>query len=335
MRIGIAGATGFIGSYLSHRLLANPVGTVRLLTRKPPHLSTRDGAEMLHGDLLNPRDCEAFAADLDVIYYLAHTNSPVNSDRDQAADAVANQLPLLNLIGAIQRLGTKPHLVYFSSGGAVYAPREDRVRYRETDACEPLSSYGIQKLAAEHYLRLAAHRGHLTVTVLRVGNAYGTLLPQHRMQGLVGVGINCVLHNRPVRIFGDARNVRDYVHLDDLCDMAEFAARAVEAFSIVNVGSGTGHSVSEVLQLIEDCYGSPIQVQADPGCGQWLQDWVVLDTTKAQRHFGWFPRVDLRTGIQGIIAGWKGEAETSIIAVGMDGSRDQIRLHSAIRDMEA
>ena len=129
--------------------------------------------------------------------------------------------------------------MYFSSGGAVYAPKHDRVRYRETDVCAPLSSYGIQKLAAEHYLRLAAFRGLLTATVLRVGNAYGTLLPQHRMQGLIGVAINCVVHNRPVRVFGNPANVRDYIHLDELCNLAERVARPVEEFSIVNVGSGT------------------------------------------------------------------------------------------------
>jgi UDP-glucose 4-epimerase len=309
MKIGITGAAGFIGSYLSQRMLANRAGEVRVLLRRPVDHSTFDAAEVVCGDLCSPRECEEFAAGLDVIYHLAHTNSPVNSDRDQVADAMANQIPLLNLIAAVQRLGTKPHLVYFSSGGAVYAPKHDRVRYRETDVCAPLSSYGIQKLAAEHYLRLAAFRGQLTATVLRVGNAYGTLLPQHRMQGLIGVAINCVVHNRPVRVFGNPANVRDYIHLDELCDLAERVARPVEEFSIVNVGSGSGHSVSEVLGLIEDCYGSAIQVQADPGCGKWLQDWVVLDTTKAQRDFGWFPTVELRTGIRDMMAGWHREAE--------------------------
>jgi len=305
MKIGVTGSTGFIGSFLARRLSAKHAETIRLLTRKPSGRISVEGAEVLCGELSHPRDCEEFVSGLDVIYHLAHTNSPVNSDRDQAADTLANQIPLLNLIAAVQRLGTKPHIVYFSSGGAVYAPKANRVRYKESDICEPLSSYGIQKLAAEHYLRVAAHRGYLTATILRIGNAYGTLLPQHRLQGLIGVGINCVVHNRPVRVFGDAANVRDYVHLDDLCDLAERVARADGPFNILNVGTGTGHSVSEVLQLIEDCYGSTIQVQSDAGSGQWLQDWVVLDSTKAERDFGWIPRVDLRSGIERMMAEWE------------------------------
>ena len=307
MNIGITGSRGFIGAYLSRRLLAKHSGPVRLLVRNTLGHGSVDGAEMVHGDLRSTTDCDRFAADLHLIYYLAHTNSPVNSDRDQATDVMMNQVPLLNLIAAVERLGTKPHIVYFSSGGAVYAPKHDNIRYRETDACAPLSSYGIQKLAAEHYLRLAAHKGRLTATVLRVGNAYGTLLPQHRMQGLIGVAVNSVLHNRPVRAFGNPGNVRDYIHLEDLCNMADRAAIPSRPFNIVNVGSGSGHSVTDVLRLIEDCYGVPVEIQTDVSCGQWLADWVVLDTTKAEQEFGWSAAIDLRSGILGMMAEWSRE----------------------------
>jgi len=296
-------------------MLANRDCEVRVLVRKPAPQVTFEGAAVVRGDLTSPQDCEKFAAGLDVIYHLAHTNSPVNSDQDQAADALANQIPLLNLLAAVQRLETKPHIVYFSSGGAVYAPKHDRVRYTENDVCGPLSSYGIQKLAGEHYLRLAALRGQLTATVLRVGNAYGTLLPQHRMQGLIGVAINCVIHGRPVRVFGNPANVRDYIHLDELCNLAERVMRSTEEFSIVNVGSGTGHSVIQVLGLIEDCYGRPLQIQRIPDCGKWLHDWVVLDTTKAGRELGWFPTIDLRSGIQDMIAKWQPAPEPVASAV--------------------
>jgi UDP-glucose 4-epimerase len=191
--------------------------------------------------------------------------------------------------------------VYFSSGGAVYAPKADRVPYRETDPCGPLSSYGVQKLAAEAYLRLAAHKGFLTATVLRVANAYGTPLSQFRMQGLVGVAINSVLLGQPVRIFGNPNNVRDYVHLEDISEMAVRAAAPSKAFSIVNVGSGTGHSVLDVLRLIEEGLGRPVEIHTDENYGNWLIDWNVLDPSKAREEFGWSARVDLRSGIRRMV----------------------------------
>ena len=101
------------------------------------------GLEVICGDLLSSKDCERFAADLKVIYYLAHTNSPVNSDRDWPGDALTNLVPLLNLLGAIRSLKTRPHIVYFNSGGAV-AAKLARIPYTETDLCAPISSYGIR-----------------------------------------------------------------------------------------------------------------------------------------------------------------------------------------------
>jgi len=295
--IGIVGSRGFIGSYLLRRLVVGKRGPLRALVRTPSLSEYARNIDVVCGDLRSPADCLRFADGLKVIYYLAHTNSPVNSDQNLANDTLYNLVPLLQLIQAVQSLGTKAHIVYFGSGGAVYAPKDDRLPYVETDHCAPLSSYGIQKVVAEQYLRLAAHKGHLTSTVLRVGNAYGEPLPQHRMQGLIGIAISCILQSRPVRIFGDLTNVRDYIHLEDICSLADRASTPRQPFSIVNVGSGVGHSVSDVLRIIEECHGAPIVVQCEQTLGHWLPQWVVLNVLKANREFGWSPAISLRSGI--------------------------------------
>jgi UDP-glucose 4-epimerase len=307
MLIGILGSTGFIGSYLCRHVAGQSLGRLRLLIRNSLRKSPVPSAEVLTGDLLSRADCERFAAGLDVIYYLAHVNTPLNSDLDQATDAAVNLVPLLNLLDAIRRLGSKPQIVYFSSGGAVYAPRPGRAPYREADACAPASSYGILKTAAEQYFRLAAERGELTATVLRVGNAYGTLLPEHRTQGLIGVALNHLLHGNPVRIFGDAGNVRDYIHLEDICAMALKASTPRRPFDVFNVGTGQGHSVSDILAIIQDCYGSPFPISRDADSGKRLIDWVVLDCSYARQEFGWSPAIDLRDGIAGMLSTWGAE----------------------------
>lgn len=309
MVIGFTGSGGFIGSYLLRAVAARPIGEVRVLLRNPTAGEERFGADVVHGDLASREDCERFAKGLNLIIYLAHRNVPVNSDLDQSNDALLNIVPLLNLLKAIQVFKTRPHVIYFSTGGAMYQRSPQRIPFRETDTCEPSSSYGIQKLAAEHYLRLAAEKGHLTCAVLRPGNAYGTLLPQQRIQSLIGVAINNVLHHKPVRIFGSIDNVRDYVHLDDIYAITEKVAHPREPFTILNVGSGQGYSVREVLQIIEDCVGSPFQIETvpDPPYGHWLPDWAVLNISKAQREFQWVPTVDLRDGIRAMISNWRRE----------------------------
>jgi UDP-glucose 4-epimerase len=303
MATGITGSKGFIGSYLSRYIAARDSSALRLLARNTADHHSPSNTEVLHGDLLSRSDCERFAADLKLIYYLAHNNTPVDSDLDMPSDALVNLVPLLNLLQTIQRIGTKPHVVYFSSGGAVYERKKEVIPYRETDRCAPLSSYGIQKLAAEQYLRLAADKGYLTATVLRVGNAYGTLLSQSRMQGLIGVAINCIAHGKPVRVFGNLNNVRDYIHLEDISEIAVRASVPERPFSILNVGSGTGYSVLDVIRVIEECRGRPVEIQADDTFGSWLTDWVVLDITKARAEFGWSPTVNLRSGIDRMLAG--------------------------------
>lgn len=301
MAIGITGAKGFIGSYLSSHIVARQIGAVRLFARNTANYQFPAGARVIQGDLLSRSDCERFAEDLHLIYYLAHNNTPVNSDLDLPSDVLVNLVPLLNLLQAIQKLGTKPHVVYFGSGGAVYAPKEDRVPFRETDPCGPVSSYGIQKLAAEEYLRLAARKGYLTSTILRVGNAYGTPLSHLRLQGLIGVAVNCVAQGRPVRVFGNPNNVRDYIHLEDISEIAVRGSVPQQPFTIINVGSGVGHSVLDILRIIGELWGKPIEIHSDQKCGIWLTDWVVLDNGKALDEFGWSPTVDLYRGISGML----------------------------------
>jgi UDP-glucose 4-epimerase len=307
MLAGILGGTGFIGSYLCRHLAGHTQRPVRLLVRNSLLKSPIPPAEVVTGDLLSRADCEQFASGLDVIYYLAHTNTPLNSDLDQPTDAALNLVPLLNLLDAIRRLGSRPHVVYFSSGGAVYAPRPGLVPYRESDPCAPASSYGILKITAEQYLRLAAERCELTATVLRVGNAYGTLLPEYRMQGLIGVALNHLLHGNPVRVFGNPGNVRDYVHLEDVCAMALRAATPWRPFDVFNVGTGRGHSVDDILAIIRDCHGAPFPISTDAACGRRLTDWVVLDCSHALQEVGWSAAIDLRAGIAGMLSAWRVE----------------------------
>jgi UDP-glucose 4-epimerase len=307
VRIGIIGAGGFIGSYLLERLQALRLGDLRLFWRNP-NLSPPEPAEVIYGDLASYADCEHFARDLDVIYYLAHHNTTVNSDLDQANDTTLNLIPLLTLLKAIENLRTRPRLVYFSSGGAVYGAGASRIPFQEDQACYPTCSYGVQKLAAEHYVRIAAGQGHLSGVILRVANAFGTLLPQHRMQGLIGVALNNVLHRRPVRIFGNPENVRDYVHLSDVCDLAVRVIQRYEPFSVLNAGTGEGFSVREVLRVVEECSPTPVEIQFDAESGRKLTDWAVLDIAKARREFQWEPKVTLRAGIADMMHRWQASA---------------------------
>ncbi len=302
MVLGFTGAAGFVGSYLVRFFSQIGEHDIRVFARRPSSSSPAfySNVNVHFGDLTSLEDCKRFVNGIDVLFHLAHRNSPVDSDRDMASDAHMNMIPLLNLLQAIDGARTsRPHVIYFSSGGAIYEPSEDRTPFRETDCCSPSSSYGIQKLMGEHYLRLAAERGSISVAVLRVGNAYGTPLPHQRTQGLIGVALSRAIARRPIRIFGNAGNIRDYIHLDDIAEACRRVLEPSGSISVYNIGSGRGHSVSAVLDLIEQCSGLTL-LREETLAGEtarWLPDWAVLDIRKAREELHWAPRLNLAEGI--------------------------------------
>lgn len=308
MRVCVTGATGKIGQSLVRWLAGRPEFAVRALARSA-HAETMkivdstNVSEWMYGDLSSATDCERLVAGQDVIVHLAHTNAPLTADRDLVSDAQLNLIPTLNLLQAVQRAGHCPHLVFASSGGAVYAPPRDRHPLREDDPCLPAGAYGIQKLAAEHYVRLLGERGHLTACILRISTAYGWLIPPTRQQGFIGVALYQALRDEPVRILGSPNNVRDYIHIDDIVPAIGAALGFRQGVTTVNVGSGTGTSVREVVALIERVLGRRVRTQEEVReSARYLPDWSVLDVSRARAVLGWAPRIGLEEGIRRIVA---------------------------------
>lgn len=302
MNIGITGASGFLGSYLLKYLAKLEKYKLYALTRtvSSEKIKTDGNVVWIKGDLGSSQDCADFVQNLDLIVHLAHTNTPLTSNRDISADVLLNLVPTLNLLQAIRDSKRIPHLVYASSGGAVYKPSHDRQPFKESDPCEPLSSYGIQKLTVEQYLRMSAEQGWLTVTSLRIGNPYGILLPSERMQGLIGVALNQLLHQQPVRIYGDPNNVRDYIHLEDMCRIFELVIHQLSTFEVYNIGSGKGYSVNQILDLLEQFTGRSVirEIWQPTQSTNQLASWIVLDVTKAYKNLAWQPTIEFEQGLK-------------------------------------
>lgn len=300
-KIGITGASGMLGSYLIPYLQKHVPGcSLRCLARNiPPHATIQD-VEWMPGDLHSEADCREFIDDIDVIIHLAQANSPASSDRHWPGDHAANGLLTLNLLHALRERKAPPaHFVYASSGGSIYGAWHGHP-FSEDDPCLPLSPYGIQKLTTEHYLRLAVEQGWLSASSLRISNAYGALLPPEKRQGLIGVAMERIKQGLPVRVFGSLETVRDYVHLQDVAHAFALAARPTSAFSVFNIGSGTGYSVAAILKILEEITGKEVKTTtSDFGKHAFsLSSQVVLNLEKAKEILHWIPRVSLEAGIR-------------------------------------
>lgn len=300
MNIGITGATGFLGSYFIDYLLKKDKYNIWALTRKPIK-SANKKLNCIIGNLLSEYDCKEFIKNIDILVHFSHTNTPISSNNDILSDANLNLIPNLTLLESIKKYGKKIHIIYISSGGAIYGESKDKVPFKETDICTPTSSYGIQKLTMESYLKLFSEYSYITSTVLRLSNPYGTLLPSNRKQGLIGVALNKLLNNETFQVYGNSCNVRDYIHLEDMSKAFESCFDLKSVFDIFNIGSGKGHSVQEVLSLIEKDTSKSFKKEfiADENSNH-LINWSILDISKAKNELNWQPEIDFETGLKNL-----------------------------------
>lgn len=304
--LGITGASGLIGGrFLRHVVGTMPGVRVRCLARHVAGHFNHPAVEWMAGDLMNEADCAEFVDGLDAVAHFAQSNSPAISDRHWPSDLVANISPGLNVLEALRRRkgGGLCHFVFASSGGAVYGREPaDGIAFRETDHCQPLNPYGIQKLAVENYLRTACEQGWLRATVLRISNAYGELLAAERRQGLIGVAMARVLAGQAVKVFGMLETVRDYVHVDDVARAFGKSLGTLdqeENYRVFNIAAGRGHSVAQVLELIGRATGREVRLeQSDFGkAAIGLLPRVVLANAKAREELGWKPEIGFEDGI--------------------------------------
>ena len=297
--LGITGATGFIGQFVTRRLVEQGHYQIRALTRSIGNVDLIKGVSWLQGDLGSPADCEAFVRGLDGVLHFAHASTPLSSNRDWSSDAQLNVISTLNLLQALRKQDRRIDFVYPSSGGAVYGTGTGRP-FTENDPCMPVSPYGIVKLTMESYLRLAAEQGWLNAVVLRIANPYGVILPPERMQGIIGVSMHQIRRGQTVPIYGNTGNVRDYIHLNDVADCIVLCLRPRGAFEVYNVGSGQGTSIQDLLGLLQQVAGKTrveAELRAIEGADR-LASWTVLDVSKAERQLGWRPRISLLEGLE-------------------------------------
>jgi UDP-glucose 4-epimerase len=302
LKIGITGANGFLGSYIVEHLQLHSPFEIKAFVRNIPKSGTtkeKKNIAWFVGNLQSFDDCKKFVEDIDILIHLAHINTPLNSNLDVINDSMQNLIPTLNLLESLRALKRENvHFIYSSSGGAIYGDNPALIPFTESYYCQPKTSYGIQKLMVENYLRIWTEKRIIKTSILRISNPYGTLLPHDRLQGLIGVILNQAIHTKSVNIFGDPENIRDYVHLQDVLSFIQQIIYNDHDYEIFNIGSGKGYSVNRIVQFIEQIMGEQllknyIELPLDKD----LVKWNVLSIEKAKAHLNWEPKIDLRYGI--------------------------------------
>jgi UDP-glucose 4-epimerase len=293
MKILVLGGNGFIGSHVVDSLLDSG-HSVRVFDRAME--SFRLPSKQIEFRLGSFDDTFLLAEALqgvDAVCHLISTTVPATSNLDPVADVQSNLVTTLVLLEQMRKKGLK-RILYLSSGGTVYGNPETSP-ISEAHPLNPICSYGVVKVAIEKYLNMYQELYGIEPVILRPSNPYGPGQGHTGVQGLIGTMLNHLIVDEPLDIWGDGSIIRDYLHVRDL---ARLCVNALESnvSGVFNAGSGEGYSVNEIIALVNQISTRQLSLNYLEGRMFDVKE-VVLDISKANAQFDWFPEITLPEGI--------------------------------------
>ena len=286
MTVLVTGARGFLGSALCRTLVARGIA-VRATARVLPEGWRESAIDWRCLDLAQAVDWPALVDGVDTVYHLAWSSIPATAAAAPIQDLTVN---VGGLIGLLEAARSRPgiRIVFPSSGGTVYG-RSERLPLRETDVTRPLNAYGVAKLTAEAYLDLYRASSGVNSVALRIANPFGSGQDPGKGLGAVTHFARAALAGEPLVLFGDGSTIRDFVEIDDVVEAMILAGERRDVVGPLNIGTGSGRSLSDVIGLLERHFGRPLPVSVRPARPFDVQA-CVLDVSAARERLGWSPR---------------------------------------------
>ncbi len=296
-RILVTGGAGFIGSHLVDAFLAqgHQVAVLDDLSSGERQL-VADPARFYEGDVTDAAFVERVFAEFapEVVNHHAAQMNVRRSVADPTFDARVNILGSLVMLDACVRHRTG-RFIFASSGGAVYG-EQSRFPADEAQPTQPVSPYGVSKLAVEKYLYAWQQIHGLPFAALRYANVYGPRQNPFGEAGVVAIFAHRLLAKQEPVINGDGLQTRDYIYVGDVV-AANLAALDGPEAVVVNIGTGIESSVVDIYHGVAAAVGWGGREQhgpAKPG----EQRRSVIDPVHAWEHWGWRPQILLEEGLK-------------------------------------
>lgn len=298
----VTGCAGFIGSHLSEQLiqLGHQVIGIDNFSDYYPRRVKEDNLSglrgqpaftLVEGDLAQMELAPWLEGVEWVFHQAAQAGVRASWGADFAIYTQANILATQRLLEAAKGSPTLRAFVYASSS-SVYGDAE-RYPTREDFLPQPISPYGVSKLAGEHLCRLYARAYGVPAVSLRYFTVYG---PRQRPDMAFHRFIRAMLTDQPVVIYGDGGQTRDFTCVADILAANLLAAERGRPGEVYNIGGGSRVTVRAVIALLEEIIGRPARVQFAPAQkGDVLH--TAADIRKAQQELGYTPRCSLRQGL--------------------------------------
>ncbi|MEQ1742872.1 MAG: NAD-dependent epimerase/dehydratase family protein [Candidatus Nitrotoga sp.] len=295
----VIGGSGFIGRNVVEKLIAGGRDVQVIGRRQLPPAGFDRRATYLSGDYGDKAFLETALSDVDEIIDLAYSTVPKSSFEDPIHDIMTNLPQVVNLLQVLAKKKHMCKLVIVSSGGTVYGPAL-QVPIPEDHQTNPISPYGITKLAVEKYALMYHRLFNVPSIIVRPGNAYGEGQLPYRGQGFIATAIAAILKGEAVTVFGGDQIVRDYVHVTDVADGIIAALELGRPGLCYNIGSGTGLTTNQVLSFITilaEKLGKAVVVEPRP-LRAFDVPINVLDCSRIQAETGWQARIGFANGLE-------------------------------------
>jgi nucleoside-diphosphate-sugar epimerase len=299
VRALVTGGAGFIGSNLA-RALVERGDDVRVLdnfsTGSRGNLEGLE-VEVVEGELRSYERVHAAVRGVEVVYHLGALGSVPRSVQDPLTSNAVNVEGTLNVLLAARDEGIRR--VVFSSSTSVYGTSPE-LPTTESTPTDPISPYGVTKLAAERYCISFSRVYHsFEAVVLRYFNVFGPRQsPQSQYAAAVPLFIAAIDAGEPITIYGDGEQSRDFTYVANVVDATIRAAEAPGVSGrVFNIAAGSPASVNQVAETIGFILGKPVEKRFEPPrAGDIRDSWA--DITAARETLEYEPQVDLMAGLE-------------------------------------
>lgn len=294
-KILLLGGNGFIGLHLVHAL-CNAGYSLKIFGRTDSanNQAPSDNIEFIEGDFANKSDIESALENIDICFHLISTVLPKTSNQDPIFDIETNLLSTVHFLNLAVKVKLKK-IIFISSGGTVYGVPH-YLPIDEHHVTQPRCSYGINKLAIEKYLHLFYDLYGLDYQVLRLANPYGKGQRIQNGQGVISTFLTKALQGETVEVWGDGSTVRDYIYISDVVNALLRAITYNGPSKVLNIASGQGQSLNQVLHEIEIILNKKILRCYKPKRSLDVPA-SVLSIDNAIHELQWKPAVTFREGL--------------------------------------
>lgn len=301
-KVVVTGGAGFIGSWIAETLSRNNNVTVfdDVSTGKESNMKPfRERIRFVKGDVRNEKGVSSVIDGSELVFHhAANVQIPLSVD-NPALDSAINIRGTLNVLDACRKHDVKR--VVFASSSAVYGNPE-RLPVTEDLTPNPLSPYALSKLSGEMYMRLYKKLYGLETVTLRYFNVYGPRQnPDSHYSGAISIFTKNIVIGKPLTVFGDGEQTRDFVNVRDVVEANILAAESKKAAGkVFNIGTGNSVSLNEVISILGKLSGKNQAVRhEDPRKGDVRHSHANIKLAKDV--LGFEPSVSLEEGLKELL----------------------------------